>query len=291
MSAMSESEISPAGNSSGNDGARRARRFADAQRQMSGGPAHRHAEVPAARRFRIHHEVLHDADAGMTSGFVAERREREWEPQIVVDALGHLHDLHNGAALEGDGAAHQVVAANADQRVDLELGECGDRVLQALGVAGDVAARGAEEHAAIEVDARDLLNRQLVLFVGVALSEPVEAVIEADRHASDLDGFDGNRADDSVRPGCRTAADDDADAFDGHGCWAAGRSYGFIERGTRSADERRLASDGPRRPAGPPRQRERNPRSRVGSCRHGRLGIPRCWCPRGAPSSYLSLAP
>ena len=43
----------------------------------------------------------------------------------------------------------------------------------------------AEQHAAIEVDARDLVDRQLVLLVGVALGEPVEAVVEADRHASD----------------------------------------------------------------------------------------------------------
>ena len=127
--------------------------------------------------------------------------------------------MHDAAALDGDGAAHHVVAANADERVDLELGQRRDGVLQALGVARDVAPRGAEEHAAIEVDARDLLGRQLVLFVGVALGEPVEAVVETDRHASDLDGFDGDRADDAVRAGRGTTADDDTDAFDGHGCW------------------------------------------------------------------------
>ena len=154
----------------------------------------------------------------MARGFVAERRQRQRQPQIVVDALRHLHDLHGAAALDGDGAAHHVVAADADERVDLELGERRDRVLQALGVARHVAPRGAEEHAAIEVDARDLVDRQLVLFVGVALGEPVEAVVEADRHASDLDRFDGDRADDAVRAGRGPAADDDADAFDGHGC-------------------------------------------------------------------------
>ena len=41
----------------------------------------------------------------------------------------------------------------------------------------------AEEHAAIEVDARDLVDGQLVLLVGVALGQPVEAVVEADGHA------------------------------------------------------------------------------------------------------------
>ena len=43
----------------------------------------------------------------------------------------------------------------------------------------------AEEHAAVEVDARDLVDRQLVLLVGVALGEPVEAVVKADGHAAE----------------------------------------------------------------------------------------------------------
>jgi len=196
---------------------------------MSSGPAHRHAKVPAARRFRILHEALHDADAGVTGRFVTERGERQREAQIVVDTFRHLHDLHDAAPLDRDGAAHHVVAANADERVDLELRERCDRVLQAFGVARDVAPRGAEEHAAIEVDARDLLDRQLVLFVGVALGEPVEAVVEADRHASNLDGLDCDRADDAVRPGRGTASDDDTDALDGHGCWLRTAPYGFIE--------------------------------------------------------------
>ena len=45
-------------------------------------------------------------------------------------------------------------------------------------------ARRAEQDAAVEVDARDLVDGQLVLLVGVALRQPVEAVGEADRARS-----------------------------------------------------------------------------------------------------------
>ena len=126
MSAMSASEISPSRELLGDDRAGGARRLADAQRQMPGRPAHRHAEVPAAGRPRVLHQALDDADADVARRLVAERRERQRQPQVVVDALRHLHDLDDAAALDGDGAAHHVVAADADERVDLELGERGD---------------------------------------------------------------------------------------------------------------------------------------------------------------------
>ena len=73
-------------------------------------------------------------------------------------------------------------------------------------------ARRAEHHAAVEMDARDFVDRQLVLFVGVALGEPLESVVEADRCAPDRDGLDGNGGDDAVGAGRGAAADQDADA-------------------------------------------------------------------------------
>ena len=75
----------------------------------------------------------------------------------------------------------------------------------------------------VEVDARDLVDGQLVLLVGVALGEPVEAVVEADGHAAELDGLDGHGADDAVGPGRGAAAHHDADALDVHGA-ARGRA-------------------------------------------------------------------
>ena len=152
----------------------------------------------------------------MARGFIAQRCQRQWQPQVVVDALRNLHDLHDAASFERGRAAHHVVAADAHERVDFELGKRSTGVLHALGVARHVAPRGSEEHAAIEVDARDFVDGQLVLFIGVALGEPVEAVVESDRHAADLDGLDGDGADDAVRPWRGTATNDDADSFNGH---------------------------------------------------------------------------
>ena len=49
--------------------------------------------------------------------------------------------------------------------------ERGERVLEARDPR-DIGARRTEHHAAGEMDARDLVDRHLVLFVGVALGEP-----------------------------------------------------------------------------------------------------------------------
>src|SRR5688572_14821667 len=78
-----------------------------------------------------------------------------------------------------------------------------------------------------------------MLFVGVALGEPIEAVVEADGHAPDLDRFESHSADDAVRTGSGPAADDDANAFDRHG----GCFYAVIEP---RYSKRRLNSPGVR---------------------------------------------
>ena len=85
-------------------------------------------------------------------------------------------------------------------------------------------ARGSEQHAAIEMDARDVVDGQLALLVGVALRQPLEAVVEADGDGAELDGLDGHRADHAVGARRRPAADDDADAFDCHSVGCSVRS-------------------------------------------------------------------
>ena len=115
------------------DGAGRAHRLADAEREVSGRPSHGHAEIPAPGRPRVLHQALDDADADVTGRLVAQRGERQGHPQVVVDALRHLHDLDRARGpLERDRASHEVVAADADQRLDAQLAERSDRVLQAL---------------------------------------------------------------------------------------------------------------------------------------------------------------
>ncbi len=119
-------------------------------------------------------------------------------------------------ALDGGGAAHEVVAADGDERLDAELAERGDGVIKALGVARDVGAGGAEDAPAVEVDARDLVDGHLVLLVRVALREPLEAVVEADGRAAHLDRLDDDGADDAVRARRRAATDKDSESFNSH---------------------------------------------------------------------------
>src|SRR6266704_5862255 len=82
-----------------------------------------------------------ESDADVTRGLEAERGDRQWHPEIVVDALRHLHDMNAAARGEGHGAAHHVVAADRDERVDLELRQRRQRVFELLRVARDVGAR------------------------------------------------------------------------------------------------------------------------------------------------------
>src|SRR5262249_54597758 len=75
------------------DRAGRARRRADAQRQMARRPPHRHADEPAPGRLRVLHQAVDDADADLTRGLVSERGQRRGKRQVVVNALRNLHDF------------------------------------------------------------------------------------------------------------------------------------------------------------------------------------------------------
>ena len=61
MSTMSASAIDAVRELFGNDRAGGARRLADAERQVTGRPAHGDAEVPAAGRPRVLHQALHQS--------------------------------------------------------------------------------------------------------------------------------------------------------------------------------------------------------------------------------------
>src|SRR5262245_7341185 len=76
-----------------NDRAGRARRRADAQRQMARRTPHSHADEPAPRRLRVLHQAVDYADADLTRGLVSERGQRRGQRQVVVDALRNLHDF------------------------------------------------------------------------------------------------------------------------------------------------------------------------------------------------------
>ena len=71
---------------------RRARRLADAEREVAGLPAHRDHEVPARRRLGVDHQVLDDLDAVVARGLEPERVDVRRQIEIVVDRLRHVDD-------------------------------------------------------------------------------------------------------------------------------------------------------------------------------------------------------
>jgi hypothetical protein len=113
-------------------------------------------------------------------------------------------------------AADHVVTANADEGVDLQLGQRRQGVLQGFRIVRHVATGRTEVHAAVEIDAGNLVDRQLVLLVGVALGQPFEAIVESDRHTPQFDRLDGGGADHPVGARCGSAADDDAETLHRH---------------------------------------------------------------------------
>jgi hypothetical protein len=161
-------------------------------------------------------------DADVARGLEAERRDREREPEVVVDALRNLHDADRAVrrALDRRGTSDEVVAADVTSASMPSLrsaatvfsSDASSRVMS--------RARRAEYDAAVEVYARDFVNRHLVLLVGVALGEPLEAVVEADGRASRLNRLDDDRADDAVRPRRGPAADKNTDSLNRHDLYA-----------------------------------------------------------------------
>ena len=76
-----------------------------------------------------------------------------------------------------------------------------------------VVARGAEDRAAEQVDARDIVDRERPEPGSVAAHEVLEAVADADDLEALVDGLDGDGGDDAVDARSRPAADEDAEPF------------------------------------------------------------------------------
>ena len=72
------------------DGERRARGLADAEREVAGLAAHRDDDVPAPGRARVLHQVAHELDADVARGLEAEGRHVRRQRQVVVDRLRHV---------------------------------------------------------------------------------------------------------------------------------------------------------------------------------------------------------
>src|SRR5207237_6031853 len=80
---------------------------------------------------------------------------------------------------------------------------------------GGIAPRGAQDRAALEVDAREVVDVELDDVGRVALHEPLEAVVAAEDAEAVVASFDGRRRDDRVDPRGGPAADQDRERFHG----------------------------------------------------------------------------
>src|SRR5207302_1835861 len=153
----------------------RARRLADAQREVAGLAAHGRHEVPARGGLGVHHQVLDDVHPHVARGLEPEGVDGGGQVEVVVDGLGDVDD------------------AQAEQR---EHG-----VLEVLGVGGGVGAGDPDLRTAAEVDPAHVLDGQGGDVLDVALHDPLEAVADAqDGHAVER-ATDGGGADDAVDAG------------------------------------------------------------------------------------------
>ncbi len=86
-----------------------------------------------------------------------------------------------------------------------------DNALEILRLLGRIGARGIQDRAALEVDARHVVVVEFSCMVGVALHQPLKAIVDADDFAGAGARFEGDRADDAVDAGSRSAADKNAE--------------------------------------------------------------------------------
>ena len=136
------------------------------------------------------------------------------EGDVVVDRLGHADNRERMAAPgglleQGIAAALRAVATDREQDVDLPPDQGVDRAADVNG-----AARGAEECAALLVDAGDDGRRQRDRIRADGRVEPLVAAPEPEHFpdAIAMLQLQENRADDVVQAGAQAAAGDDAGA-------------------------------------------------------------------------------
>ena len=185
---------------------------ADAEGQVTGVSAHDRDEEPPLGGGGVLHQVTDQLLAE-----VARRREAEGDDvarqrQVVVDRLRHVGDGKTLQRLgQAGGAERGVVAADGEQVIDAEalerVGDLGD----ALRRLGRVGARGADDGAAVEVDARGVVDLQVDDVIGVALDQPLEAVVAAEHAEPVVTGLDRRGRDDRVDAGGRAPSDQDGE--------------------------------------------------------------------------------
>src|SRR5262249_7084072 len=102
-----------------------------------------------------------------------------------------------------------VVAANGHQAPDAELLQGVRDGLEVGLVARWIGARGAQDGAALEVDAAHVLDVERLDVTGVAAHQQAEAFVDAEHLGAAQDGADSTRADHAVDAGCGPASNED----------------------------------------------------------------------------------
>jgi hypothetical protein len=145
--------------------------------------------------------------------------------QVVVDRLRDVDD----ADLRGDrradlrGGVGGVVAPDRHEGGDAELAESAGDVGQRFRRLGRVFPRRPEDRPAVEVDAGDVGDLQLTDVSGVALDEPLVAVVEPEDPQPVVAGLDGGGGDHPVDAGRRAATDEDPERLHSSACRRAGQ--------------------------------------------------------------------
>ena len=94
---------------------RSARRFADAEREMSGLASHRHDDVPTLGGARVFHQVLHEFGADVPRRLKAKRRNMRRQRQIVINGFRHVYRMNVGFRRYRARRKRRVVAADCDE--------------------------------------------------------------------------------------------------------------------------------------------------------------------------------
>ena len=203
----------------GDDGQRRGRGLADAQRQVAGRAAHADDEIPARGGAGVLGEVADDADAvwrAVSKPNVGVEPGSGKSLSIVLGtwATRMLPPLRLSTWLPEKAVSSPPMVTSA---VMPSFSNTVKNVVHVLLGLGRVGARRAEDGAALEVNVLHVADgERLDLWSCSPFDDALEAVAEADDLVALVDAFDRDRRDDAVDAGGRTAADQNSESAFAH---------------------------------------------------------------------------
>src|SRR5581483_1709714 len=183
--------------------------LADAERQVAGLPAHRDDDEPAFGRARVLDQVAHQFDADVPRRLVAEGRDVAGQWQVIINRLRHVNraDRAAGFLRHRPRRERRVIAADRHQVGDAERVQRIEYRARILLLLRRVVARRAEDRAAQQVDARDVLDLQAPDSGSVFAHQVFEPFLHAEDFKAFVDRLNRRRRNDRIDAGCRAAAD------------------------------------------------------------------------------------